>query len=285
MRNPQWYPSWSLNLRGQLLTLDEPRVMAILNRTPDSFHAASRSASLQEALDRAGGMREEGADILDIGGYSTRPGAPEVPESEEMDRVLPLIEAVHRAWPEWPLSVDTFRSRVAARALDAGAAMVNDVSGGDLDPDMWPLVVQRQVPYVLMHMQGTPATMQQAPAYHDVVREILDHFIARVGKLREMGLHDLILDPGFGFGKTLAHNYTLLSGLHQFRILGYPLLAGLSRKSMIWKPLGIRPEEALHGTGALHMVALQQGVRLLRVHDPGPAREVIRLWQQLGNPS
>lgn len=281
MRNPLWAPDHALNLKGHLLTLDRPRIMGILNVTPDSFHADSRVPSLQSAVDRAGSMAEQGAHILDVGGYSSRPGAADVPLQEEIDRVVPVVEALQKALPAMPLAVDTFRSAVAREALDAGAAMVNDISGGDLDPDMWDLVVQRQVPYVMMHMQGTPATMQDQPTYREVVTDLLDHFIARIGRLRELGLHDLILDPGFGFGKTRAQNYALLQGLHQFRILGCPILAGLSRKSMIWKPLGISPADALNGTTALHMVALQQGVHMLRVHDPGPAREVIALWQEL----
>lgn len=281
MRNPLWAPGHSLNLNGHLLTLDQPRIMAILNVTPDSFHADSRVPSVQEAVDRAGKMAEQGAHILDLGGYSSRPGAADIPVQEELDRVIPVLEALRKALPDLPVSVDTFRCAVARDALDAGAAMVNDISGGDLDPEMWELVARRQVPYVMMHMQGTPQNMQDRPAYQDVVTDILDHFIARVGRLRELGLHDLVLDPGFGFGKTRAQNYTLLKGLHQFHILGLPLLAGLSRKSMIWKPLGLSPAEALNGTTALHMVALQQGVKILRVHDPAPAREVITLWQEL----
>lgn len=257
--------------------------MAILNATPDSFYAPSRGNTIEEIVDRAGACIAEGADFLDIGGYSSRPGAVDISVAEEMDRLLPAVEAVHRSFQEIPVSVDTFRSEVAGAALDAGASIINDISGGGQDSAMWDLVARRQVPYVLMHMQGTPATMQDNPVYQDVIREVLDYFIRQVGALRELGVHDIIIDPGFGFGKNIAHNFQLLNGLEALRILGYPVLVGLSRKSMICRTLGVKPEDALNGTTALHLRALQQGARILRVHDPAPAREVIRLWQTMAD--
>ncbi len=276
-----WSVQSTLNVRGRVLSLDAPVVMGILNITPDSFYAGGRQWDSQAWLAAAERHLEEGAAILDIGGQSSRPGASEVSEEEELQRVIPAVETLHRRFPEALLSVDTYRSRVAREAVAAGASMVNDISGGALDAAMFETVAELQVPYVLMHMRGTPQTMQTLTRYEDLIAEMLDYFIERVGRLRALGVKDIVLDPGFGFAKTPAQNFLLLRNLQALGIVGLPLLVGLSRKSMIYKTLGITPEEALNGTTALHMVALQQGARILRAHDVRPAVETIRLWQEL----
>lgn len=276
----------TLLCNGRLLDLNRPQVMGILNLTPDSFFDGGHYLAPEASLARAEQLLEEGAAILDLGGASTRPGASVVPADEEIRRVVPVIEAILKKFPEAVISVDTWRASVAREAVHAGAAMINDISAGSLDPEMFDTVGSLKVPYILMHMQGTPADMQQKPHYEDVVTEVLDFLIQKIAGLREIGVKDIILDPGFGFGKSLEHNYQLFRNLHVFsRVTGHPLLVGISRKSMIWKPLGIRAEEALNGTAALHMAALQQGARLLRVHDVKEAMQVIRLWELLENAS
>jgi dihydropteroate synthase len=256
--------------------------MGILNVTPDSFYDGGRWDEMDTILQQADKMLSAGASILDVGGASTRPGAAEVPEEVELKRVLPVIEAILRRHPSAIVSIDTWRSVVAQAALDVGVALVNDISAGRLDADVHQTIAKAGCPYVLMHMQGTPQTMQAAPTYTDVVQEVLDFFIAEVGKLRADGVKDIVLDPGFGFGKSVAHNYQLLQNLDVFStVLNLPVLAGLSRKSMICKVLKVKPDHALNGTTALHMVALQQGARILRVHDVKEAIEVVRLWKQL----
>lgn len=270
----------TLRCHDRLLELDTPVVMGILNATPDSFYDGGLYQSEEAVVQRAGEMLRQGATILDIGGASTRPGAKEVPEQEEMKRVVPLITAILKQYPQALLSVDTWRTRVAKAAVDAGASLVNDISAGRLDSDMYKTVAGLDVPYVLMHMQGTPGTMQKHPEYEDVVTEVLDFFIQETAKLHALGIKDIVLDPGFGFGKTVAHNYLLLNNMHVFsRVLGMPVLAGISRKSMICRVLNVTPAEALNGTTALHMLALQQGAKILRVHDVREAIETIRLWQ------
>lgn len=272
----------TLNCRGRLLDLSRPIVMGILNTTPDSFFVQSRTAGIAEVVDRAGAMLNAGAVVLDIGGASSRPGAGEVPEEEEIDRVIPAVQAVLDAHPTALISVDTWRAAVAKEALQAGAHIINDISAGRMDEALLDTVADSGAPYVLMHMQGTPGNMQKAPHYEDVVREVLDFFIQQVAALKAKGIHDIVLDPGFGFGKTVEHNYRLLSQLDVFsRVLQLPVLAGISRKSMICRVLNISPDEALNGTTALHMVALQKGARMLRVHDVREANEVIRLWEEL----
>jgi len=255
--------------------------MGILNVTPDSFFDGGRYTRQDALLRQAEQMLKEGASILDIGGMSSRPGAEIISVEEELQRVLPSIEALHQAFPEAILSIDTIRGRVAEEAVGAGAAIVNDISAGAFDESMYPTVARLQVPYILMHMKGSPKTMQDNPDYEDVVQTVLDFFIAEVGKLRALDVHDIVLDPGFGFGKAVEHNYQLLKQMHLFKILDLPLLAGLSRKSMINKVLKTKPEHALNGTTALNMVALQQGAKILRVHDVRPAMEAVKLWQQL----
>ncbi len=264
--------------------LFEPSVMGILNLTPDSFYAGSRIQSETALLNQAEKMLADGAWVLDIGGASSRPGAAQVSEQSEMERVIPAITAIINRFPTAKISIDTWRASVAHAALDSGAQWINDISAGRLDSDMYPTVARHNTPYILMHMQGQPGTMQQDPHYDDVVVAVLDFFIAEIKKLRDLGVKDIILDPGFGFGKTIAHNYTLLKNMSVFsRVTGLPTLAGISRKSMIYKHLNIDPSEALNGTTALHMVALQQGASILRVHDVKEAVEAIRLFQAIGN--
>lgn len=274
-------PRLTLNCRGKLLSLQSPLVMGILNVTPDSFFDGGRYTEKEALLRRAGQMLEEGAAILDIGGMSSRPGAELISVDEELRRVIPAIATIHQQFPEAIISIDTIRAKVAEEAVAAGAAIVNDISAGAFDEALYETVARMQVPYILMHMKGSPKTMQVNPDYEDVLQTVLDFFIAEVGKLRELDVRDIILDPGFGFGKTVGHNYQLLRNMHLFKILDLPLLAGLSRKSMINKVLKIKPEDALNGTTALNMIALQQGAKLLRVHDVRSAAEAIRLWQQL----
>ncbi len=273
---------YSINCKGQLLELSRPVVMGILNVTPDSFYDGGKSTDAASLLLQAEKMLSEGASMLDIGGMSSRPGAMEVSEAEELDRVIPVIEETFKNFPGTIISVDTWRAQVAKEAVLAGAQIVNDISGGRFDFALFQTVAELQVPYILMHMQGSPDNMQKDPHYEDVVTEVLDFFIQKLAILRKMGVKDIILDPGFGFGKTVAHNFALLKNLHVFQqVLGLPVLAGLSRKSMICKPLHVNPANALNGTTALHMVALQQGARILRAHDVREAIEVIKLWEML----
>lgn len=274
-------PQTTLNLNGRLLTLDEPRVMGILNVTPDSFFDGGQYDSVTSAVAQTGRMLDEGAAIIDVGGMSSRPGAKVITPQEEQERVLPVITAIAGTYPEAHISIDTVYATTARAAVEAGAGMVNDISAGRLDDTMYETVAELGVPYCLMHMQGRPETMQERPDYEDVVQEVLDFFIAETEHLRALGATDIVLDPGFGFGKSLEHNYLLLKKMHVFRMLDMPVMAGLSRKSMINKVLGTRPETALNGTTALHMIALQQGARILRVHDVREAVQVVKLWQQL----
>lgn len=274
----------SLNIQGRLLDLSKPVVMGILNVTPDSFFPASRAGGDVEALVRkAGTMVDDGAAILDIGGYSTRPGAKEVSVREEVARVVPAVRILKKQFPSLVLSVDTFRSEVAEAALGEGAAIINDVSGGDLDPLMFDLIVAAKVPYIIMHMRGTPSTMQRYTSYNSLVKEVTGELGAKVKRLTEAGVCDLIIDPGFGFSKTMDQNYSLLKALKEFRIFNIPLLAGVSRKSMIYKFFDTGPEGALNGTTALNMYSLLNGAGILRVHDVKEARETIDLFDKITN--
>jgi len=271
-----------INTGGRLLDLARPRVMGIINVTEDSFYRGSRYTSESEILEAAGRMLEEGADILDIGGCSTRPGAAEVTEEKEKESVCRAAELILGRYPEAVVSVDTYRSAVAeAAVVNSGAVLITDISGGEMDAGMFPLVIRLNVPYIMMHMQGTPQTMQQNPHYDDVVTDILIWFGQRIAKLHEAGVRDIIIDPGFGFGKTAAHNFEILRRLSEFRVAGLPLMAGLSRKSMVWRTLNVTPDEALTGTAALNMAALMNGASLLRVHDVREAREVIALFEKI----
>jgi dihydropteroate synthase len=271
-----------INIGGKLMDLAHPRVMGIINITDNSFYSGSRYTEDDEILSVASGMLEDGADILDIGGCSTRPGSEEVPEAVERERVCRAAELIMRRFPDAVISVDTYRASVAESAVaGSGAAIINDISGGVLDPEMFPLVMRLKVPYILMHMQGTPRTMQVNPGYDDVVADILSWFAKRIAPLREAGVKDIILDPGFGFGKNADHNFEMLRRFSEFRITGMPLMAGLSRKSMIWRTLGTTPEMALNGTSALNMTALMNGASILRVHDVREAREVVTLFEKI----
>jgi len=270
---------FTLNAKGRLLTLSRPLVMGIINRAPDSFYSGSRAPDNERLLQQAEKMIADGADWLDIGGQSTRPGAELVSEEEELSRVVDAIDLLHRQWPEVPLSVDTWYARVAAEAAGAGAVIINDISGGMLDPAMLGTVGRLGVPYICMHMKGRPATMNREAVYDDVVKDVLDFFIRRIEDCRIAGIHDVILDPGFGFSKTSVHNFQLLRRLDVFKICGKPVLLGVSRKSTIYKTLGVTPEEALNGTTVLHTVGLLNGANILRVHDPKEAREAIRLLE------
>jgi dihydropteroate synthase len=275
----------TLNCRGKLADLSAPVVMGILNVTPDSFYDGGRYQQLDQALFRAAQMLSDGAWCIDIGGMSSRPGAEILEPDTEWKRVGPVIEAVARHFPEALISIDTVHGTVARRAVDAGAALINDVSAGRIDPDILDAAAALRVPYVLMHMQGKPESMQENPRYENIVLDILDFFIRELGRLRALGIEDIILDPGFGFGKTLQDNYRLLGALQVFKVTGLPLMVGLSRKSMVFKALGTGPEDALNGTTALHFAALQQGARILRAHDVRAAAETIKLWQLLENES
>ena len=269
---------YTFNCKGRLLCLEQPAVMGILNATPDSFYTRGHHNTPGAMVTQAGAMIAAGARLLDIGGMSTRPDAPEVTLQEEIDRVLPVIAAIKAAFPDVFISIDTYRAAVATVAVGAGADIVNDISAGDADPEMLHTVARLEVPYIAMHMQGMPATMQHNPQYRNVVQEVLDYFIRKLQACSDAGIRDVVLDPGFGFGKTIAHNYQLLKGLHSLQLTGKAILAGVSRKSMIYKFLGTGPEEALNGTTALHMLALQQGAALLRVHDVKEASECIKIF-------
>ncbi|MCB0808112.1 MAG: dihydropteroate synthase [Flavobacteriales bacterium] len=263
-------------VKDRLVPIRFPLVMGILNATPDSFHADSR-VDVDGALRQAEAMLEAGAGLLDIGGASSRPGADEVPVDEELRRVLPVVEAVHARFPEAWLSVDTWRAPVAKAAVEAGAGLVNDIGAGLLDPAMLPMVARLGVPYVAMQMQGTPATMQQDPRYDDVVTEVVHFLSGRLRAAHDAGIADVLLDPGFGFGKTTAHNYALLRALPRLKLLGAPLLVGLSRKRMINQVLGTDPSEALNGTTVLNTLTLEHGADILRVHDVREAVEAVKL--------
>ncbi len=256
----------------------QPLIMGILNLTPDSFYEGSR-LGLGQMLDIAAQMLADGATILDLGGYSTRPGAADVSEQAELDRVLPAIEAINQHLPNAVISIDTFRASVAKVAVRAGAMMVNDVSGGQADPDMLGYVAAAKVPYVLMHSRGTPATMQSLAQYQDLTYEVVQELRGQLAQLHALGHYEVLIDPGFGFAKTIDQNYQLLAQLRDLELLGCPILVGLSRKSMAYRPLGITAPEALNATTVLHTLALQNGAGMLRVHDVKPAAEAIRIWQ------
>jgi len=254
--------------------------MGIVNTTPDSFYDGGINNSIDNALTQVKKHMDEGATVIDIGGYSSRPGADEVTEHEELERVIPVIDAVLKSFPDTVISIDTFRSSVAYKAIEAGAAIINDISAGELDNNMFNLVADKQVPYIMMHMLGTPATMQMNPAYKNIVQDITLYFSKKIRELRKLGVNDIIIDPGFGFGKTLEHNYEILGKLNHFQALGVPLLAGLSRKSMIYKLLNTNAEGALNGTIAANMIALQNGASILRVHDVKEALECVKIFTQ-----
>lgn len=274
--------SLSLNIRGSLLSLASPQVMGILNATPDSFYAASRKQTEHEIIERVCQIRDEGASIIDVGAYSTRPGADDVSSEEELRRLSGTLQIVRREWPEAIVSVDTFRADVARACVEEyGADIVNDIGGGLFDDKMFATIAALRVPYVLMHIAGTPQTMHQPPAYSDCATEVFRTLAERLAQLQAMGVADVILDPGFGFSKTVDDNYRLFAYLGEFRRLEQPLLVGVSRKSMIWKPLCITPNEALNGTTVLHALALQAGANILRVHDVKEAVQAVKLYEKV----
>ncbi len=275
-------PHLTLNCAGRLLSLEEPIVMGILNLTPDSFYDGGQHDSDSKILTQVENMLLQGASIIDIGAVSTRPGADLLDAKVEGERLIPTLKKIVGNFPEAIISIDTFRSEVARKCVEHGAAMINDISGGSLDQDMFKTIAElAHIPYVLMHIQGTPADMQTNPQYTDVALEVLDYFIQKTTQLVDLGAHDVILDPGFGFGKTVEHNYELLQKMHVFKMLDWPILAGLSRKSMIYKVLESSAAEALNGTSVLNFEALKQGAKILRVHDVAPAIETIKLFLQL----
>jgi dihydropteroate synthase len=272
-----------INTGGKLLDLETPKVMGILNITPDSFYRGSRYGTDEQILGAAEKMLNEGADILDVGGYSSRPGAEDVAAEEEGRRVLKAIKLINRSFPEAIISVDTFRADIAREAvLECGARMINDISGGDADDKMFAMAGGLNVPYILMHMQGVPRTMQDNPVYEDVVSDILKWFGERIFRLKTAGLKDIIIDPGFGFGKTTEHNFEIMRRLGDFSIAGLPLLVGVSRKGMIWRTLDISADEALNGTSALNAIAIYSGADILRVHDVKEAVQVVKLISVIG---
>lgn len=270
---------YTLNCNQRLLTISSPIIMGIINATPDSFYNKGKNSSIDEMIANAKQMMNEGATILDIGGMSSRPGAAIISEQEEMDRVLPIIEAIKKEMPTIFLSIDTYRSPVAEECIKAGIDIINDISGAELDAEIIDIAAKYQTPYICMHMQGTPQTMQQNPSYENVTNEVYQFLYNKIQLLKSKNVVDVISDVGFGFGKTTAHNFELLKNLEVFQQLNTPTLVGISRKSMIYKTLNSTPENALNGTTALNMIALQNGAAILRVHDVKEAKECIALWE------
>lgn len=272
----------TLNLRGRLLELREPQIMGILNVTPDSIYSDSRTPDEAHITERVRQMMDEGADMIDIGGYSSRPGADDVTPEEEMDRLHRGLRIVRKLYPEVPVSVDTFRADVARMCIEEeGADIINDISGGMMDRQMFRTVARLGVPYILMHMQGTPDTMQVAPHYDNLRREVMLYFAERIDRLCQMGAKDIIVDPGFGFGKTLEHNYELMNHLEDFAVFNLPLLVGISRKSMIYKLIGGTPQTSLNGTTVLNTISLVKGAHILRVHDVKAAAEAKQIYMAM----
>jgi len=269
----------TLNAGGKLIDLNTPKVMGIINLTPDSFYADSRKQDTASALQHAEKMLTDGAAFLDIGAYSSRPGAEDISIQEELDRLLPVVEAIVEAFPDAVLSIDTFRAGVAEAAINTGAHIINDIGGGELDADMFATVARLQVPYILMHMKGTPQNMNQLAQYENAFNEVYDYFTGKYHQLKQLGVKDVILDPGFGFAKKTEHSYTLMNRLQDFNTLQLPILVGISRKNMIHKTLGITAAEALNGTTTLNTIALTKGANILRVHDVKEAVEAVKIWE------
>jgi len=272
---------FTLNCRGKLLVIDRPMVMGIINITPDSFYAGSRLQVMDDILKQAEKMIKEGASFLDIGAQSSRPGSELLSADEELTRIGDAIAEIHRRFPETVISVDTFHSKVAAETVAAGASLINDISAGFMDTRMLSLVASLQVPYICMHMKGTPQNMHQDIFYENIVTDVVDFFIERIASCKKAGIHDIIIDPGFGFGKTIAHNFTLLKNLSAFSIFENPLLLGISRKSTIYKTLGTTADQALNGTTVLNTIGIMNGANILRVHDVKEAVEAVTLVSRL----
>ncbi len=273
--------NFSLNIKGKLVELNSPKIMGILNATPDSFYENSRTTSEGKLLTKAEKMLYEGATFLDIGGFSTRPNAAAVAEEEELKRVVPFIEKLSDAFPEAYISIDTFRAKVAQEAIGAGASIINDVSGGQADTAMFETVARLKLPYILMHIRGTPTNMMVDTHYKNIVTEVVKYFAEKTNQLKKLGHTDIIIDPGFGFSKNIAQNYELLNGLRHLHKVGFPVLIGVSRKSMIYKLLKTTPEMALNGTNILNFASLERGAKILRVHDVKEAKETIELFSAL----
>lgn len=271
----------TINCKGQLIDLSQPKVMGILNITPNSFFDGGRYSSENEILAKVEKMLAEGATFIDVGAYSSKPSAEFVSEEEELDRIVPVVQLLVKYFPEILISIDTFRSEVARACIENGAAIINDISAGNLDDKMLEVIAQYNVPYIMMHMRGTPETMQSMTEYEDVVKEVLLYFSEKISQARSLGINDLIVDPGFGFAKTIAQNYEVMQKLELFHSLGLPILIGISRKSMIHKTLGITADEALNGTTVLNTIALTKGAHILRVHDVAAAMECVKLYQKM----
>ena len=274
----------TLNAGGKLIDLSSPKVMGIINLTPDSFFAGSRKQDVSSILKQAEKMLAEGATFLDLGAYSSRPGAADISAQEETGRLLPAVEAIVAEYPEAVLSIDTFRARVAEAAINAGAHIINDISGGELDEAMFATVAKLQVPYILMHMKGTPQNMVQKANYENVFDEVFDYFVKKYHQLKQLGVKDVILDPGFGFAKKAEHSYELMRRLSDFHVLRLPVLVGVSRKRMIYNELGLTAEGALNGTTALNAIALTKGANILRAHDVKEAVETVKIWKCVDSP-
>jgi dihydropteroate synthase len=281
VQNNVFYTNKTLNIKGELMHLDTPKVMGILNVTPDSFYDGAKFKDEKSVLAQVKKMIEEGADFIDVGGYSSRPGAIDISEEEELGRVIPVIALINRQYPRCVLSIDTFRSGVARKAVEAGASVINDISGGEQDAAMFETVAMLRVPYILMHMRGTPRTMTTLTDYGDLLKECTEYFQKKIAQLHALGVTDIVIDPGFGFAKTADQSFELLANLDYLRILGKPILAGVSRKSMIWRTLEVTPEDALNGTTALNAVALMKGASILRVHDVKEAVECVKLFKKI----
>lgn len=272
-----------INCNGKLIDFDTPRIMGILNLTPDSFYDGGRKSTREDFIRHAEKMLQEGASFIDVGAYSSRPGATHISSQEEIDRILPVVEDLRREFPDIILSIDTFRSEVARSCVQAGAAIINDISGGSLDDKMLQTVADLQVPYILMHMRGTPRNMNNLTQYDDLVQDILFYFSEKISEARELGINDIIVDPGFGFSKTLEQNYQLMGKLDLFQSLELPILSGISRKSMIYNLFNTTPDEALNGTTVLNTVSLLKGANILRVHDVKEAFECVKMLSLMEN--
>ena len=280
-KNTVFHQKLTLNVRGVLVDLSKPRVMGVLNLTPDSFYDGGKNNSLHEALKKTEQLLVEGASILDIGAYSSRPGAEHISEEMEYDRMIPILRAIVKEFPEALISVDTFRSAIARAAVNEGAGLINDISAGSLDSQMFQTLAELEVPYIMMHMKGTPQNMTSYAEYQDINSELVQYFLQRIQKLKNMGLKDFILDPGFGFAKTMEQNYAVLGTFEQLKIIGQPLMAALSRKSMIYKLLECDAEHALNGTTVANTIALIKGANILRVHDVKAAVEAVKIVDQI----
>jgi dihydropteroate synthase len=278
-----FYPKLSLQCRGKIINLSQPKVMGILNITPDSFYDGGKYLEMKSILLYAGKMLDEGADMIDIGAASSRPGADLVTKETEQHRLLPVLKALVKEYPDTIWSIDTYNAETAEKSFDEGAHIINDISAGSIDDAMFATVARLKVPYIMMHMKGRPSTMQENPSYTDLMKEVVGYFSERISKLKKLDVNDIIIDPGFGFGKTVQHNFKLLKNLDFLKLFELPILVGLSRKSIINKTLNTTPEDALNGTTVLHTLALQNGANILRVHDVKAAKEVVRLFTEYNN--